>query len=134
MDGKPISKSVTDKWSTFEWVYFLRFLPEKMPVEKLRELDDEFHFTESTNSEIQAEWYSMAIRNNYKEANPYIEKFLINVGRRKFLEPIYSELVKTPEGKRFAMEVYMKARRNYHFVSVNTLDDLLGVKKTSIQL
>ena len=134
LNGKTISDKTTKEWTTFEWVHFLRFLPYEMSIEQLTELDDQFHFTHSTNSEIQAEWYTIAIRNQYHDADPFIESFLISVGRRKFLEPIYTEMKQTPEGIEWAREVYIKARPFYHYVSTSTIDELLDVKKTSIQL
>jgi leukotriene-A4 hydrolase len=50
---------------------------------------------------------------------------LINVGRRKFLTPIYKALIKTPEGKKMAKDIYKEARPNYHSVAYNTLDEML---------
>jgi aminopeptidase N len=134
INGTRIRDEQTIDWSTFEWLHFLRFLPLELSKEQMIELDNQFHFTESTNSEIQAEWYTISIRNQYHVADPYIEVFLTQVGRRKFLSPLYEEMIRTPEGKQWAKEVYMKARDNYHFISVNTLDELLDVKKSSIQL
>lgn len=134
LNGKEISDEQTAEWSAFEWVHFLRFLPLELSLKQVTELDNQFHFTKSTNSEIQAAWYLIAIRNKYHVADPEIETFLTHVGRRKFLEPLYSEMVKTPEGLQWAKAVYTKARPNYHYVSVNTLDELMDVKKTSIQL
>lgn len=134
LNGKPISSETTEDWATFEWLHFLRFLPRELSIDQLSELDNQFYFTQSTNSEIQAEWYTIAIRNQYHEADPFIESFLTAIGRRKFLEPIYTEMIQTPEGMEWAREVYLKARPNYHFVSINTIDELLDVKKTSIQL
>ena len=57
---------------------------------------------------------------------PRIESFLINTGRRKFLSPLYNEMIKTKEGKQRALEIYRQARPNYHFVATNTFDKLLG--------
>jgi leukotriene-A4 hydrolase len=57
---------------------------------------------------------------------PVIESFLINTGRRKFLSPIYTEMIKTPEGRVRAKAIYQKARPNYHFVATNTFDKLLN--------
>ena len=52
-------------------------------------------------------------------------EFLTKVGRRKFLSPLYKALAATEKGKEFALEVYQKARPNYHFVSVNSIDEIL---------
>ncbi len=89
-------------------------------------LDKEFGFTQSNNAEIQCAWYTLAVRYEYKPAHASIEKFLTEVGRRKFLTPIYTEMVKYPEGKKWAKSVYTKARPNYHSVAYNTIDNLLN--------
>jgi leukotriene-A4 hydrolase len=111
--------------STNQLIYFLRGLPDTMTVRDMSAIDAEFRFTQSGNAEIQIEWYVLAIRNNYTMANPYIEKFLTEVGRRKFLRPLYGEMIKTPGGKAWARKIYEKARPNYHPISYNTIDAML---------
>ncbi|MCE3282333.1 MAG: Peptidase rane alanine aminopeptidase [Chitinophagaceae bacterium] len=111
--------------STNQKLYFLRKLPSSITAEEMATLDKEFGFTRSGNAELQTAWYTIAIQKQYKAATPYIEKFLIEVGRRKFLRPLYGEMVKTAEGKAWAKQVYQKARPNYHPVAYNTIDDML---------
>jgi hypothetical protein len=72
-----------------------------------------------------AEWFVLSIQNNYKAAFPPMRKFLIKVGRRKFIEPIFEELVKTPDNKVWAKDLYKTARNNYHFVTRNTVAEIL---------
>ena len=93
----------------------------------MEELDAAFKFTDSGNSEIQCEWYQHAIASKYSIAYPALEKFLVGVGRRKFLKPIYKELAKTPDGLAMAKEIYKKARPGYHAVSYQTIDGILEV-------
>ncbi|WP_299458991.1 M1 family metallopeptidase [uncultured Microscilla sp.] len=123
--GKNPAELDTKEWSTHEWLHFLRKLPTKVEVAKLKELDATFKLTQSGNSEIAAEWLSRAVPSGYNEAYPALEKFLINVGRRKFLVPLYKSMITTEEGKALAKQVYAKARPNYHSVSYNTIDKLL---------
>jgi hypothetical protein len=123
--GTPASLLKTKEWSSHEWLHFIRQLPNNLSANQISELDKAFHFTDSGNSEILAAWFEHAIRTQYKPAYPALEKFLVNVGRRKFLTPLYQALIKTPEGKKTAKEIYAKARPNYHFVAINTLDALL---------
>jgi hypothetical protein len=111
--------------STNQLIYFLRRLPDTMSIEEMRTLDAEFGFTESGNAEIQTAWYTSAIRNNYTAANTAIEKFLTEVGRRKFLRPLYGEMIRTAAGKEWAKRIYAKARSNYHPVAYNTIDAML---------
>lgn len=119
----------TSGWTTHHFLYFLRSLGESLDINKIKALDSVFHFTQSKNSEIQCDWYQICIRNQYAPAYPFIEEFLLTVGRRKFLKPLYAEFKKTPGGKEMADKIYAKARSGYHAVSVQTLDELLGFGK-----
>jgi hypothetical protein len=47
------------------------------------------------------------------------------VGRRKYLKPLYEELVKTPDGKTRAQAIYRKARPGYHPIAVSTVDGIV---------
>lgn len=125
-EGQQPQQLSTLNWSSHEWLYFLRSLPEEMTLAQMKELDEAFHFTDSGNAEILAAWLGIAVRNDYKEAYPALRNFLVEVGRRKFLVPLYKALIQNEEGKKLALEIYKEARPNYHYVSVSTLDELLG--------
>ncbi|HYK77389.1 MAG TPA: M1 family metallopeptidase [Daejeonella sp.] len=113
------------KHNTDELLYLIRQLPQDISVAQMTDIDKEFKFTSSGNSEIQCAWYTLAISRQYKPAYADIEKFLINVGRRKFLLPLYKEMIKSPEGKAWAQKIYAQARPNYHSVAYHTIDELL---------
>ena len=115
-------------WTTQEWLHFLRRLPVPLETRKMAELDRAFRLTESGNSEILFQWLLMAIQNGYAEANPRIDEFLNSMGRRKYLKPLYEELVKTPEGSERALSIYRKARASYHPISVETVDKIVKWK------
>jgi hypothetical protein len=112
----------TGAWSTHEWLHFLR---SQNPPDMAR-LDREFHFTESGNSEILHQWLWMAVKAGYQPAYPKVGQFLTSVGRSKFLKPIYSELMKTPEGQARARAIYAEARPGYHPIAQATIDGIVG--------
>lgn len=124
MSGKPLPNQVTQQWSTYEWVHFIRFIPDTMGANALAALDKTYKFSQSGNSEIAAAWYLIAIRNHYEGAYGYMEHFLSTVGRRKFIVPIYSELVKKGASMR-AKEWYNQFRANYHPLAQQTLDEII---------
>ena len=121
-----LDRNNTAKWSTHEWLHFLRNLPGPLSTSEMENLDKFGRFTASGNSEILTAWLTLAIRFNYSKANDRLEDFLIHTGRRKFLNPLYNELAKTQDGLRRAKSIYEKARPNYHFVATNTFDKLLN--------
>ncbi|MEO7313423.1 MAG: M1 family metallopeptidase [Chitinophagaceae bacterium] len=111
--------------STNAILYFISHLPDSLNASKMTLLDKEFGFTNSGNAEVQCAWYTLAVRFHYLPAYANTEKFLMDVGRRKFLKPLYGEMIKTPEGKTWAKQVYAKARGNYHPVAYGTIDEML---------
>jgi aminopeptidase N len=115
----------TRDWSTQEWQHFLEELPNDLTAARMAELDRALSFTNRGNSEIIFQWLQLAIRHGYEPAYPRLEEFLTSQGRRKFLKPLYEELVKTPEGKERARRIYAKARPTYHPISVATVDQIL---------
>lgn len=117
-------------YTTQEWLAFIRAFDGELNVEKMKSIDEQLNFKNSGNAEIMAEWFVLGIKNNYNELRPDIKAFLIKVGRRKFLRPIYSTLANADEDDmKFAKKVYKEARPNYHAVSFNTIDDILGVNQ-----
>jgi hypothetical protein len=105
----------TDQWSAFEWMHFIRNLPADTSATALRVLDDAFELTHSGNAEILGLWLVRAVRCWYEDAFVKLRQFLKSTGRRKFLMPLYSELIKTAEGKALAVDIYGQARPHYHY-------------------
>lgn len=123
-EGK-IDKAQTIAWTSHEWQFFLRNLPQDLGTAQMNELDQIFHFTQNQNSEIAFVWLCLSIKNNYAEAFGELEKFLLRVGRRKFIKPLYELMNQNRATKQMAIDVYRKARPGYHSVSVKTLDEIL---------
>lgn len=128
LDGPAaIATLQTDSWTTHEWLHFIRHLPSNISIETLRALDGAYGFAASGNSEIAAVWYETAIRQGYgDEIMPQIDAFLVRVGRRKFLMPIYRAMTEA-DMLETARDIYTRARPNYHAVSRQSLDNLLDV-------
>ncbi len=123
--SQQLDKEIIKNWSTHEWLHFLKNLPQNLTHQQLAKLDSFGNFTSSGNAEILTAWLTLAIRYQYKEADKKLDEFLTQTGRRKFLSPLYSELIKTAEGKKVAQAIYRNARSNYHFVATNTFDKML---------
>lgn len=115
----------TASWTTQEWLRFLHALPAALTPAQMQELDRAFHFTSSGNDEILQQWLLMSIVNHYSPADRKLEEFLETVGRRKYIKPLYEELVKTPEGKARAIAIYRKARPGYHPMAQTTIDGIV---------
>jgi len=125
---KRVTKQIKrDDYSTQEWLEFLRSLPKNIETEKLSLADAYMNFSRWGNAEVMTEWYVISIRNNYKPAFLPMEQFITQVGRRKYLLPIYGELNKTPENRLLALSIFDSAKFNYHYVSKTSIENLLGL-------
>jgi leukotriene-A4 hydrolase len=127
--GKIAPKDIqTAAWTTQEWLHFLTSLPADLGANRMAELDAAFNLTTRGNSEIAFQWLLMSIRNRYAAAYPRLEDFLVSIGRRKFVRPLFEELAKTPEGRARAEAIYQKARAGYHPITAASVDAILGRK------
>jgi leukotriene-A4 hydrolase len=114
----------TEGYTTHHWLYFLRGLKD-LNLQKMKDLDASFQFTETGNCEISCDWFKHCIDQDYIPAFPAMKAFLVNVGRRKFLTPLYTRLAETDKNKKWANAVYQDARPRYHSVAYNTIDNIL---------
>jgi leukotriene A-4 hydrolase/aminopeptidase len=112
-------------WSTQEWIHFVDSLPRKMEASRLAALDRRFKLTQSTNSEIAHVWYRLAIANRYTAAYPAMERYMINIGRRKLIVPLYRDLAGYPDGLQLANKIFAEARDGYHPLAQTTVADIL---------
>lgn len=123
--GTPAKDLATASWNTHQWLRFLRAIPYGQSREKLADLDAAFLFTKSGNAEILCDFLQHAVASRYEPAYPALEGFLTQVGRRKFLKPIYEKLAASPETMELGKRIYAKARPGYHAVSVRTIDEIM---------
>jgi aminopeptidase N len=124
--GTSAAELDTKGFATQQWLTFLESVADALDAQKMAALDAAFGFTKSGNSEIVCTWLRLSIANGYAPADARLVEFLTEVGRRKFLKPLYTELAKTDAGMKRGREIYEKARPRYHSVSVGTIDKILG--------
>jgi len=129
LSGKKASevsvKYGTKDWTTHHWNHFLRSFKEGLTQDQMAELDSEFKFTQSGNSEITHDWMLHVIGTMYEPGMEKLESFFKGQGRRKLLQPLYLKLSKTDKGKKVADRIYAIARPGYHAVSRQTIDEIL---------
>ncbi len=122
--GKKPSELATAGWTTPEWLLFLRALP-KLTAPQLADLDKAFEFSTS-NAEIRFEFLMKAIESGYRPAFANVEDFLVTIGRRKFVEPLFEQLAKTPDGRELAKRIYVKAKPGYHPLTQMAVEKVLA--------
>jgi aminopeptidase N len=116
-----------DDFITQEWQAFIRGIEPSVNVSALKQLDNQFEFSDAANPAIQSEWFQLAIRAGYKEARPAMKKYLCKIGRRWFIEGVYITMMESIDKSdhAFAKEVFEEAKMNYHFVSRATIEEII---------
>lgn len=115
----------TNSWTSHEWQYFLRKMPETLTVAQMTALDKAFHFTQTGNSEIADLWFVASIHAGYTPAYPAMEQFLSKVGRQKFLEPLYGAMMHSGKEK-MARELFARYKENYHPIAQAKIGKLVN--------
>lgn len=105
------------EWSMQEWVYFLTMLPLDIGTARMEQLDRAFNLTDKENIEILHRWLLMSIRSGYHHAYPRLERFLMSVGRKIYVQSLYEELLKSVDGRAYAERIYAKASPRYHSIT-----------------
>jgi aminopeptidase N len=111
--------------STNEKLHFIDYLPNDLTIQEMTEIDKECNFTNGGNFVVKRQWFIIAIQHQYKVAYPAIENFLTSYSRTYSLTPLYKEMIKTPEGKVWAKQIYAKAKPGYHATTVEAMEKIL---------
>ncbi|HIG86761.1 MAG TPA: aminopeptidase [Planctomycetes bacterium] len=115
----------TADWNTFQWLRMIHGLGQDAGPELLESLDLSFGLTSTGNAEVLCAWLELGTLGGYEGVQQRLEEFLLTVGRRKYLVPLYTALCASPEGRTRARRIYAQARPLYHAVSTATLDPLI---------
>ena len=112
-------------WSYQERYRFISNISPSVSASQMKRLDEIFAISATGNNEVLFAWLEQAILKNYVAAYDELEKFLITVGRRKFVAPLYEAMIATNQ-RDLAKAIYAKARPHYHAVTAGTVDGVLG--------
>ena len=112
-------------WSTQEWIHFIDTLPRPMEAGRMAGLDRQFTLTESQNAEIAHVWFRLAIASRYAAAYAAMERYMVGIGRRKLIVPLYRDLVATPDGRALAVKIYRRAQDGYHAMTKDGVNAVL---------
>ena len=128
-----LDQSETIRWSTHEWLRYIRGLEAGgATVEHYALADANYGFSGSPNPEIIAAWFTAVLRTSYQGYDSQVfqqtvDSFLRSVGRRKFIVPMYQSMLEGDEDRKaWAKSIYMDARSSYHPLSQQTLDALFA--------
>lgn len=121
-------------WSTHEWLHFLNNLPEGLTNAQFKKLDEDFNFNGHQNAEIAFAWYMQAIKGDYSKVDMELEKFLMSVGRGKFIYRLYGALAGLDDDAlNWGKAVYAAARPGYHPIAQRRIDKVFFMAEGKAQ-
>ncbi len=124
-DGARPAPDDAATWTSDEWQLYLQDLPRKLTAEDCRWLDETFGLTGNGNYEILVEWLTIAAGSVYTPVLPRVREVLTDVGRMKYLKPLYGALAANPETAAFAREVFADVADSYHPLSRGSIAGII---------
>src|SRR5512138_385954 len=85
-----------------------------------------FALGQSHNAEILSGWLELALESGYAPALPRALDFLGEVGRMKYLKPLYKALLAQPELRPVAEQTYQRHRDGYHPIARHVVESLFA--------
>jgi leukotriene A-4 hydrolase/aminopeptidase len=121
----PTKEEVKD-WTPAEWQLYIHSLPHGTSRDVFQQLDERFHLTKSQNAEVLVSWLAASLRAGWAPALGRTEAFLGEVGRMKYLKPLYGALAATSEGKALARSLFNRYAERYHPIAQAAVESILN--------
>ena len=117
------------KWPSQLQIHFLETLLARslaaptppMSRAALRKMDALYSLSKSKNSEVRCRWQRLCIRHREPSIVPQVVAFVKEVGRMKYVRPLYRELYAWEEQRDVAVEAFLEWRQNYHPIAAKML-------------
>ena len=112
------------RFTPVEWQLYLERLTR--PSALCTELDERFQLNASGNYEVLVAWLGLALASDYAPALPRVEQVLGQVGRMKYLKPLYRALAGKPALREVAKRVFLSHRDGYHPIAQQVIEGMLS--------
>ncbi|HEX6836131.1 MAG TPA: M1 family metallopeptidase [Polyangia bacterium] len=122
--GRVPSADESAAWTPTEWELYLESLPR--PFAACAELDARFALSASRNHEVLVAWLIVAVESGFDAVLPRVEEVLGQVGRMKYLRPLYGAMIKRGGAARArAAALFARVRDSYHPIAQQVVESLL---------
>ena len=124
--GRRPDQALMQRWSPAELLVFLKGLPREMSREECAWLDAGLGLTGRGNYEILSAWLCLAAASGYEPAFERARRLLTEVGRMKYVRPLYQALGRTAPGRRLARAAFASAAASYHVLTRRAAQDVIS--------
>ncbi|HEV7227097.1 M1 family metallopeptidase [Brevundimonas sp.] len=134
VDGAPPPRALWEGWNTQQRQRFLAWRPEELQPgadwlnrDRLAALDQALDLADEGNAEVRFAWLQIGLAHRYEPAAVSAEQFLLSMGRRKFVLPLFTTMWGEGDwGRGWATRIYTKARPLYHPITTGSVDAVVG--------
>ncbi len=112
-------------WSSTEVQLYLQDLPRVIDEAGCRWLDETFALDGQGNYEVLVEWLTIAAGSAYAPALPRVRQVLTDMGRMKYLKPLYLALKNNEDTLAMARELFDAVKETYHPLSRASVEGML---------
>jgi leukotriene-A4 hydrolase len=123
----PIENTHVKNLTADEIIYFLQQILEQKPLtaNKLEHLDKLFQFSKVRNAEIKFRWLRIGLKAHWKNSVEPTLKWINEVGRMKYVRPLYRDLYAWEDVRQKAIENFqINKKYMMHVVSYTVSKDL----------
>jgi leukotriene-A4 hydrolase len=124
----PTAKLDTKGWKAIEWIKFMNDIDTKATAAQLKELDQAFGLARTANNEVAFRFYRASINAGYRDMRGPLRTFLLNVGRQRFVVPLYTAMNKNEADRAWVQAVYKEARPRYHPITQKAVEKKMAEK------
>lgn len=127
--GRMPNEDEVAHWGGQEWELYLENLPKSVEASQLAALDERYRLAESKDYEVKVAFLQHAILSRCSSYYNEVEKTLKEVGRMKYLRPLYKALVQgtgKEEEKLFARRVFSEACACYHPIAKGVVEAIFA--------
>ncbi len=124
--GKRPDPAVAKQWKPEDWQIYLQALPRQLSEADCRWLDENFQLSKQGNCEILCSWLAIAANSGYAATRARTRAFLGEVGRMKYLKPLYTALHKNPDTVALAKETFAEHGGGYHPIARGGIERILA--------
>ncbi|GAB2276696.1 Leucine aminopeptidase [Dionaea muscipula] len=131
--GRMPSEDEVADWRGQEWELYLENLPKAVEASQISALDTRYRLAESKDYEVKVAFLQLAISARCREFYSEVEKTLKEVGRMKYLRPLYTALAQGGPGpgtgeeeRTLAKRVFTEARDSYHPIAQRVVESILA--------
>lgn len=125
LKGQTPTEPQAGRWTPVEWQVFLHELPTPLPLAQCEALDARFKLSGRENYEVLVDWLALAVRAGHAPAVARTQAVLGEVGRMKYLRPLYLALAASAEGRVLARDCFARFKDRYHPIAAAVVERLL---------